>query len=139
REAARILKREHLVQRRHRAHPGNLAQQLRLRVPLSTWPIHPPVHPPDRRGELIVSSSVSSPGNRSIGVVARTRFGNASVELGGTRVPSALAKPGTWFTSCVRVRTKRSRVWIRIRSRCACAPRCTIGFSSEGSTRPRRA
>jgi hypothetical protein len=46
----------------------------------------------------IVPSSVSNPGKRSIGVVARTRFGNASVELEGTRVPSAFAKPRTWLT-----------------------------------------
>ena len=34
--------------------------------------------------------------------VARTRFGNASVQLEGTRVPRALARPRTWFTSWVR-------------------------------------
>ena len=71
--------------------------------------------------------------------------GMGPVDLGGepvcegSFVPRLFAKPRAWFTSCVLAFTNPSRAWMRIRSRWACSPRWTMGFSKLGSMRPRRA
>ncbi len=91
---------------------------------------------------------VSSAMVRRIGTRARRRFrgicqaalrANVGVELAGNRTPNVLMLPRTWLISWVRESTIAERDRRIARSARVAMPRCTIGDSSFGSMRAKRA